>query len=45
VLGMTDFPVFERSAATEYLPAPNQSGALLNKNDWAFNDLSMGVAE
>jgi hypothetical protein len=42
--GVLDFPLYLNSATLGYVPAPNQRGSFLGKNDWAFNELSMGVA-
>lgn len=41
--GLTDFPIYDVRSEIGYIPQPNQSGAFLNKNVWAFNDRSMGV--
>jgi len=43
--GLTDFPLYQVDASAGYIPKPSQHGAFLNKNDWAFNDQSMGAAE
>ncbi|KJC49473.1 hypothetical protein UP09_07175 [Bradyrhizobium sp. LTSP885] len=43
--GLLEFPLYSNSKELGYLLAPNQHGSYLNRNDWAFNDLSMGVAK
>jgi len=43
LLGTVDFPLYENRTDVGFIPAPNQYGSFLNKNDWAFNELSMGV--
>jgi hypothetical protein len=40
--GVTDFPVYETDDVIGYIPAPEQSGAFLNKNRWQINERSMG---
>lgn len=40
---VADFPVYLADNQIGYIPAPNQSGAFLGHNDWAFNELSMGT--
>lgn len=40
--GVTDFPVYQTDEVTSYIPAPEQSGAYLNKNRWLVNERSMG---
>ena len=45
LVGIMNFPLYEKSEQLGYVLAPNQHGAFLNKNDWAFNELSMGVPE
>lgn len=42
--GVGDFPLIQRSATVGYIPAPNQSGAFLNRRQWVFNERSMAVA-
>lgn len=42
-LGMVDFPLYEANARIGYIPAANQQGSFLNKNDWEFNALHMGA--
>ncbi|MGG6262458.1 hypothetical protein ACQ259_20435 [Stutzerimonas stutzeri] len=42
-LGMVDFPVYEANNVIGYIPAANQAGLFLNKNDWQFNSLHMGA--
>ena len=41
--GITDFPIYATGNGMGYLPKPNQSGDFLDKNDWVFNDRSMGT--
>jgi hypothetical protein len=41
--GVTDFPVYLTDREIGYIPAPNQAGKFLNRNDWKFNALSMGA--
>lgn len=43
VCGAIDFPVYETNAAIGYIPAANQGGSFLNKNEWQFNELNMGA--
>lgn len=43
VCGTIDFPIYETNAAIGYIPAANQAGSFLNKNEWRFNELSMGA--
>ncbi|MFC4440896.1 SGNH/GDSL hydrolase family protein [Caulobacter henricii] len=44
VFGLLDFPLYRPGPPFGYIPAPSQSGAFLNRNDYAFNSRSMGVA-
>ena len=41
--GITDVPLYLADPDLGYVPAPNQSGAFLVRNDWVFNELSMGT--
>jgi hypothetical protein len=41
--GAVDFPLYLSNNEIGYSLAPNQSGSFLNKNDWDFNELSMGI--
>lgn len=41
--GATDFPVYQVDKDIGYIPAKNQSGRFLNKNQWVFNELHMGT--
>lgn len=41
--GATDFPVYQVDTDIGYIPAKNQSGRFLNKNQWVFNELHMGA--
>lgn len=43
ICGAIDFPIYETNAAIGYIPAANQRGSFLNKNEWHFNELSMGA--
>jgi hypothetical protein len=43
--GVLDFPLYENNKTLGYVPAPNQHGSFLRKNDWAFNELSMGTTK
>lgn len=43
--GLTDFPVYEANNRIGYIPAANQQGSFLGKNDWQFNSLHMGAGE
>jgi hypothetical protein len=43
--GMVDFPIYDHNDSIGYIVRPNQSGRFLDKNGWAFNDLSMPIAE
>ncbi len=38
-----DFPTFLVEDGIEYIPRPNQQGIFLHRNDWVFNDRSMGT--
>lgn len=42
--GVLNFPLFSAGPPYGYIPQPNQRGAFLHKNDWVFNELSMGSA-
>lgn len=44
-LGLGNFPVYQVDPEIGYIAAPSQSGKFLNKNDWHFNDLSMGNSQ
>jgi len=39
--GVLDFPVYAVDDEIGYIPAPNQSGAFLNRNRWQLNERSM----
>jgi len=41
--GITDFALYDTDAEIGYVLRPNQSGAFLNRNTWAINDLSMAA--
>jgi hypothetical protein len=41
-LGLVDFALCGANAQIDYIPAANQQGSFLNKNDWQFNALHMG---
>src|SRR6266852_909458 len=40
-----DFPLYENSPELGYIPLANQHGSFLGMNEWAFNELGMGVAD
>jgi hypothetical protein len=42
--GTLDFPLFEAGPPYGYIPKHSQSGAFLHKNDWVFNERSMGTS-
>ncbi len=42
--GVLDFPLFAPGPPFGYIPQPNQNGRFLNRNDWVFNEISMGTA-
>ena len=42
-LGLVDLPLYDANAQIGYIPAANQQGSFLNKNDWQFNALHMGA--
>jgi hypothetical protein len=41
--GMVDLPIFDADASIGYIPASNQHGSFLNKNEWAINSRHMGA--
>ncbi len=41
--GIADVPIYHIDDQIGYIPAANQSGCFLRKNDWQFNDRSMGA--
>lgn len=41
--GAVEFPLYLADKQVGYIPAPLQSGAFLNRNNWHFNDKSMGT--
>ncbi|MET3106063.1 lysophospholipase L1-like esterase [Oxalobacteraceae bacterium GrIS 1.18] len=43
IAGIVDFPLYSTGDDIGYIPKPSQSGKFLNKNDWVFNDKSMGI--
>lgn len=45
LMGLVDFPIYTADAEIGYQLAPSQSGSFLNKNDWFFNEKSMGVQQ
>jgi hypothetical protein len=45
VSGIVDVPLYDANRHIGYIPKPNQSGSFLRKNDWAFNELSMGTSK
>lgn len=44
LMGVGDFPVYQADNKIGYIPKASQSGRFLNKNEWAFNSLHMGVS-
>lgn len=42
---VADVPLFVASPQIGYVQRPNQAGAVLWRNDWVFNEESMGVAQ
>jgi hypothetical protein len=42
---MVDFPLYDHNDSIGTIVRPNQSGRFLDKNAWAFNDLSMPIGE
>jgi hypothetical protein len=44
VAGLGEFPTYLRDDQFGYIPKPNQAGRFLQRNEWVFNDRSMGVA-
>ncbi|MDB5694599.1 MAG: hypothetical protein JWN21_142 [Sphingomonas bacterium] len=40
---VTDVPLYRADRRIGYIPVPNQAGAFVWTNGWAFNDLSMGT--
>lgn len=45
MVGLGDFPIYETDPLIGYIPRPNQSGKFIHRNEWYFNDKSMGVPE
>jgi hypothetical protein len=43
-VGAISFPLYRVDPAIGYYPAPSQQGALFHRNDWAFNERSMGTS-
>lgn len=41
--GYVDFPIYVADSRIGYIPKPGQSGNFMNKNDWVFNNMSMGT--
>jgi hypothetical protein len=41
--GLVDFPIYSTDDELGYWIKPNQRGAFMNKNEWAFNDLGMPI--
>ena len=41
--GIADIPLYDVDREIGYIPKPNQSGAFLRRNDWVFNERSMGA--
>lgn len=44
VAGLGEFPTYLKDDHFGYVPKPNQAGRFLQRNEWVFNDRSMGVA-
>jgi len=44
VAGLGEFPTYLKDNHFGYIPKPNQAGRFLQRNEWVFNDRSMGVA-
>ena len=44
VAGLGEFPTYLKDDHFGYIPKPNQAGRFLQRNEWVFNDRSMGVA-
>ena len=42
VMGVVDFPLYDANSTVGYIPAANQAGSFLNKNDFEFNEFHMG---
>lgn len=40
--GVIDFPLYVANSEIGYIPAPSQKGAFLGRNEWIFNEFSMG---
>jgi hypothetical protein len=40
---INDFPIYDVNNRIGYIPKPDQAGAFLWRNDWVFNELSMGT--
>jgi hypothetical protein len=43
--GLNDFPLYLGDSHIGYIPAANQHGSFMNKNDWTFNSIHMGAPE
>ncbi len=41
--GIASVPLYDVDGEIGYIPKPNQAGAFLRKNDWLFNERSMGA--
>lgn len=41
--GVVDIPVYQANNQIGYIPAPNQAGKFLHRNDYRFNEYSMGA--
>lgn len=41
-VGYGSFPIYDRDDEIKYIPAANQQGNFLNRNEWYFNDRHMG---
>lgn len=41
--GLVDFPIYDVDNRIGYIPAANQRGIFMGKNDWVFNERNMGT--
>jgi hypothetical protein len=42
--GLGSFPIYDIDSDFKYIPAANQNGVFMNRNNWTFNDRHMGNA-
>lgn len=45
LLGLANFPVYDKRSDLGYVPAADQSGKLMHRYGWAFNNRSMAIAQ